>query len=147
MTSLSSLLGSRTNAEQAVQLTGEIERMAREIEGLKIDRERLSPFVRICVEILESVFATHDLVEAAGELVSASARFDRWFYEHKHGKRATRIDNIELTKLLEGFEQLSERLEKSFSEFMHDPERNEPSLVAEVRSIRDKLLATSGMAP
>lgn len=81
--------------------------MAPRAEGsMKMDRKRLSPIIRICIDVVESVYANHELVDAAGKLISAEALFNEWVYAQKDETRPNALSEEGFLELLEMHENL-----------------------------------------
>jgi hypothetical protein len=121
--------------------------MAPRADGsLKMDRKRLSPIIRICIDVVESVYANHELVDAAGKLISAEALFSEWVYAQKDETRPNALSEEGFLELLEVHENLSQSLDDSFLRFSQDPENRWKSLAAALHATREKLLSTAGIS-
>lgn len=113
---------------------------------MKVDRQRLSPIIRTCIDIVESAYANPHLVDAAGKLISAEALFNDWVYTQKDESRPNALSEDSFLDLLDLHEKLSQSFEESFSLFCRDPQSSWKSLVAAADATREKLLSTAGIS-
>jgi hypothetical protein len=110
---------------------------------MKIDRKRLSPIIRVCIDVVESAYANHELVDAAGKLISTEALFNEWVYAQKDEMRPNALSEESFLELLEVHENLGRSLDDSFLQFSRDPENCRKSLADTLRATREKLLNTA----
>jgi hypothetical protein len=113
---------------------------------MKMDRKRLSPIIRICIDVVESAYANHELVDAAGKLIGAEALFNEWVYAQKDETHPKALSEEGFLELLEMHANLGQSLEDSLLQFSQDAENRWKSLAAALHATREKLLSTAGIS-
>jgi hypothetical protein len=94
----------------------------------------IAPIVQCCIQIIQSVHATHDLIVAAATLIVADAEASHRFYDLKPSASEDR-----LLAYLHEYEKLADSLWKTFSNFESDPKDARARLLTEVLATQQRL--------
>jgi arginyl-tRNA--protein-N-Asp/Glu arginylyltransferase len=94
----------------------------------------VSPIVQCCIQIIQSVHSTHELIVGAAMLIVADAEANHRFYELKSSASEER-----LLAYLEEYEKLADSLSRAYSRFESDASLGRATLLKEITATQQTL--------